>query len=1513
MKGKINIASVLSTSRKFLFWLSTAVVTILLGFILLIQVPYIQNYIKDQILISINEATGQSIRLKNIQVKWFDQVLLKGLQVEDYKGNLLLQAKGIEINYNLSNLLEENHLFLDNVNINKGELNLVNYEDSMAINILEFIKVVKSINRQPQQLDSLKEPLKISVTQVELEEVKVKLDNQTRQPMPDQYLDFSHFDFMISQAGFYQLDIKKDTISTIVSYLIGEEENTRFSVREFQSFFRLTNKNLTLDEFFLKTPNSKLGDSFVFSYDAIDDLSYLTSKVFLDCQLEESEIDQYDLSYFANVPREHHMIHVNTKVRGTIPDLSIRDLSLKYNEHSTIKGNLDFLGLPEIKEAFIDADISEGFLYPEDFSRYLGEFKTNLRSLGRIRFSGSFLGFINDFVANADFVTDNGRIQSDINLKFPKGIAEAKYSGKLVLDRFNAGAFINKPDLIQKVNLNGEIDGQGLNVNNANFKLNADITNTGIMGYKYAYIKANGRFAASYFQGILQVDDPHCKIDGVGTLNLGIVPEEIEVRGFVNQLDFKPLGLSEHDITLKTAIYSNFTGLNIDSLIGKIQLDSMYVRYEDRSILFDTVSIAAQRDRDSRKIYIDLKEAQLKLDGDFYFSQLVSDADIIAREFAAYFEPELEKRVNIYERLKDTRNYQVDLTLNYQNINPYIAFFNQELELSPGGTVEGKYYQRKNATLFLFSEIDSVRYQGVTFYDNTIDINASKDMDSLGVIANLYVHSASQKWRKIPETRDMSIEAIWFNNNVTIQGHVDQPDNNSSALINAELTLLRDKLVFNFKPSNMVAFGERWFFNPYNKIEIASDAITVDKLELYKGEQSVSLKGLYSASRQTDLLLDFKQFDLKSISPVLPVSLGGVLSSQVILKRDREEESFQLLSEINLKELVIDDLLVGNINGSSDWVKGLQALAMDFVVQRESIRTITMEGFYYPYKEVNQLDIGVDFDQANVKLLEPLLNSLFSDIEGSASGSVKLTGSLGYPILNGSSSIENGKFKFNYLGTNYQFNGDIDFNNENILMKGIQISDRDGDRANLTGRINHKGFKNFALNLGITANNFLFLNTTASESELYYGSAKGTGDIKVTGPTSDLLIKANVTTESGTKVYIPLETGTDIDQKDYISFVDLSDSTRNEVTKEQIRNSVSGIRLDFDLNITNDAYLELIRNLKTGDIIRGRGSGNLNMSLDTQGDFQLFGEITISEGGYNFTIPNFINKEFDVSPGSTISWYGDPYQGILNLTAVYRQMASLGDYTIQQSSTSENVPIVKRYPFLVILNLEGEMLSPEIDFQIKVDESTVQLETNDQVMLATINNNEQELKRQVFSLLILRKFSVQDGFSIGGGAVGSSLSEFLSNQFSYFISQVDENLEVDVDLSTFSDANAFNTFQLRLAYTFLDGRLRVSGGGLVSQSSNTDSDNFFGDWSVRYTLTKDGHLRIKAFSHTKQRAATRTSTNFFRETGVSFQYVNSFNEFNDLLKKSRDQAVKGAVSPSVEPSPSDTLNTSVRL
>lgn len=66
--------------------------------------------------------------------------------------------------------------------------------------------------------------------------------------------------------------------------------------------------------------------------------------------------------------------------------------------------------------------------------------------------------------------------------------------------------------------------------------------------------------------------------------------------------------------------------------------------------------------------------------------------------------------------------------------------------------------------------------------------------------------------------------------------------------------------------------------------------------------------------------------------------------------------------------------------------------------------------------------------------------------------------------------------------------------------------------------------------------------------------------------------------------------------------------------------------MNFELDVTNDAEIQLIFDSKIGDIIKGRGTGNINMSINAQGEFKMYGDYQVSNGDYLFTLQNLINK-----------------------------------------------------------------------------------------------------------------------------------------------------------------------------------------------------------------------------------------------------------------------------------------------
>ena len=290
----------------------------------------------------------------------------------------------------------------------------------------------------------------------------------------------------------------------------------------------------------------------------------------------------------------------------------------------------------------------------------------------------------------------------------------------------------------------------------------------------------------------------------------------------------------------------------------------------------------------------------------------------------------------------------------------------------------------------------------------------------------------------------------------------------------------------------------------------------------------------------------------------------------------------------------------------------------------------------------------------------------------------------------------------------------------------------------------------------------------------------------------------------------------------------------------------------------------------------------------------MYGDYTIEEGGYNFTLYNIVNKEFNILPGSKISWLADPYEGILDIEASYEQYASVGPLL---DTLYRNAPqIRRRYPSNVILDLKGPLLSPEIKFSIIIEDypntfsyngQIVNLDTELSAVQATWALNKQELQKQVFSLMILRQFS--EKYINTGGTVGRSVSEFVSNQLSYWISQMDENLEIDLDFGDITE-ETYNTFQMRLSYTFLDGRLRVTrDGGFTDKENQPNVASILGDWSIEYMLTESGSVRVKLFQEINYSTLDNSYASDYAaiKGGVSILYTQSYNEIKEISDASR--------------------------
>ena len=1466
-----------------------------------LQMPYFQTLLAQSLAEELSAKIGFEIEINHVHLRWFDTMVLEDVAIHDQNDSIMVSSEELMVKFKLRSLLNNLSRNVDQVILHNGEVNLIRDAETRKINITAFIRELKKLTARKN-----KRSPPFLVDNIILDNVDFQMNDLSKDSIKGRF-DYHHFQIDAISAAVADFQIKSDTVLMDIQRFTATEPIFGFHVDKLATRFGLSNTFLSLDDLDLAIGNSVIRDSVVFEFDGIYNLAYFIDSVRMHTSFNESVIHSKDLGLFAPYFRKYNEKYVlSGEFNGTVRNLNIRDLVLEFGRSSQISGNLNFRGLPDVDRTFMDLRLRNSRFHTRDLQRYVPEnVFQHVSKFGNVRFNSQFLGFLSDFVADGNFQSDLGSIDSDLNLTIDSRNT-VSYEGNLSTQDFNLGIYTNQPEVFQLVNMQGTVAGSGLILENANFNLDATINSIGIRGYDYNNIKTDAHFAKELFEGQLNVEDPNLKFNGEAIIDIRKGIEEVKINARLDTMNLKPLNLSEKEASISTLVNMDIKGLQIDSLVGKADFEDTYITIENRDLQIDSISIVSLREGEFRNLDIISSAFDFHANSNIRIASFVKDVRQLLKEYRMDLINDQDS-IKAYYAAKPVTNYETKHQLNFdmvlKDVNPYLQLFTDDIYIGKDSEITGNYIGGYTTILNVQSIMDTISYQNQHFTNAIVDVSTSKIADSTDILAMAYIYSERQNFLGNEDFRDLQVEAIWDDDHLEFDSEIYQVGNNNNARFRGEVYFKPDVTEIEVNRSEFNVIDKRWVFNEDNKIILDKGDLNFDNVSLSSGDQTLAVNGYLSKDPEKSLLLDVDRFQIENLNPLLHKEYYGEINGEIILTDFFGKRRIE--SAITVDEFKVSRFLVGNIEGTSRWDEATKHLNIDYDVTRESENTISFHGFIAPNEEDEQLNIDAKFNKANIHFIEPFIDNYFTRINGLASGDFKIQGRLNYPVLKGNGLLEEGHIKINYLNTEYDFKGFIFFDENEIGVRSLQVEDKNDNLAFLNGGIFHDGFTNFVLDISGDLKNFEVLNTSSKDNDLYYGNAFATGNINMLGALRNLTITANAKSESGTKIFIPLTTTSTVAQEDFINFVSKKDTLSNELAAEDNTPNIdiSGLKLNLDLEITPDAYSEIIFDITSGDIIRGRGNGKLKLQIDTKGDFFMFGDYEFVQGGYNFTLSNIINKEFDINEGSRISWYGDPYEGVLDMTASYEQLASLAPLMQNlDSAMLASSDIKRRYPAIVDLTLTGPLLTPDISYRIRIEDYPnsiivggvpFSLETLVSAFQNKLDSDEQFLNKQVFSLIILRRFTEEGAFYVSSQTIGSSVSELLSNQLSYWISQVDENLEIDVDLSSF-DEDAFNTFQLRLSYTFLEGRLRVTRDGNFTNPDNTTSaESIIGDWTVEYMLTPDGKFRVKMFnkynySSFEQSLGNVSST----QTGVSLFYTQSFSDVNSIIRKARKNGEK---------------------
>ncbi len=1466
--------------KNIILWLlritgSVVEYSVLLIFILsfLIRTSSFQTWLAQLAAGYLSSELNTTITIDKVDIRFFTSVDLESFYIEDLHGDTLVYAQSFSLDINSFTLSGDKLRFSEGT-LQNPRINLVQYKGEDDLNFQFIADYFAS-----EEKDTSASTQHILFDRLSINSGYLSLLNQNDTSVY-KGINFSDLKVKNLYLTIDSLLLDADTTSmNIVKLRMSEQSG--FELASLQSKLTINPLGIYLKDLSLITNNSELHTEYLeFAVDDFSDFNSFEELVRMKAHfLEPSRLNLSDLAYFVpDLWGIDHDIELHGKIRGTVSNLKTKDLFMKITDNSYFTASIDLTGLPDIDNTFIAFSIDELHtskkeletirIPPFSEDNYL-ELPSNFGMLGEIEFSGSFMGFISDFVAYGDLKTDIGRVKTDIVFKHDTITNNLGYKGRLETYNFNLGAFYSIPD-IGSVTANVAIDtAYGLTIENLHAKISGEIAKMDMNGYSYSNMRLKGEFENDFFFGDLKINDPNLDLTFIGDIDFRKKVPAFDFTAAIDGANLVALNLlSDQDISasLCAKIKIKAEGDNIDNFSGRIEIEDVSYYESGIDYEFGDIVIETYESGDVKNLSFNSDFMYAEAYGKFHFESLGNNFQFMASGIM----PALFRLEGI-EKVDTEENF--DMTIRFDRPDIVTSLFLPELELS-AGTEFFVQYNSLDDEMKLTGHAHQIKYNAIEINKFVLDVEKQADFVLVNLGAGTFSPDSGTafdhlKITLLPYQDQVGAAVKWHNDNT------NWGDINLEALVHTA-----SMMDLTIKKSSFSVDSLEWVISERTLAKMDSTAFLINPLTLHSGNRSVCLNGKISENQEDILELSLNNINLDLFNPLLPdnMQIQGIMQGDASVGNVYSELYFS--SDLQVKNLKIDKYDLGNLTLSNEWNNKKNTIQLDGILEKNGRPNIDISGRYYPMREGSELSISGSFDEMDLEVLNVFLpQEDFSELKGKASGKLSVLGGLEEPLLSGMLDFKDGQMKVNYLNTTYTFSGKVgiapDMFTIDYMPIGYRGFTRNGkkQKAYLSGSLIHHNFKNMSYDVFMDFEQMLLMNTNYEQNPYFYGNAFGTGYLTFFGYDDNMEITVNVKTENGTKVYLPLYGSSDVVMQDFVTFS--GDSTQIE---EEYKVDLTGITMNLEMDITQDAAVEIQFDPAIGDVMTGVAEGHLSMSIDQLGDFKMLGGLEVMKGEYLFTLYNIVNKKFNVKPGGTIKWEtGSPYDATVDLAAIYGVKASLRELMIDDPDKYSDIVPVNCY-----MNLKEDLFNPVISFDIDVPKA----DGNVEAALNRIRQDEAELNKQMFSLMVINQFATP-GYATGasastglGGAMGATTVEMLNNQLSNWLSNISKEFDLGFN---YQPGDAISNDEVALAFEtqLLDDKLVLSGNfGVSYGSANTQNPNqLIGDFNAEYKI--DNNTRVRAFNQSNDFDATRQSQAPYTQ-GVGIYYRKEFNTLRDI-------------------------------
>ena len=1458
----------------------------------LLRSKSVQTYLAQYGSRYLEKELGCKVRIKSVDFDLFQNLRLEGVFISDQQGDTMIAADGIIAGLSNFDNVGRNIKLHDLILVN-AFVNLGHYKGISGTNI-DFL--VDFINGPPKKRTGPSRPWKIYAANARLVNVRFHyFDERGADPEPG-LLDEYHLQFSSIHGLCRDFWIIQDSLTfDAVNWTFKERSGLR--MESFNSVCRIYDKGMDFNSLSAITPSSVLLGELHFRYPGFKYLDEFIHNTQWLGQLKDSKIALKELSIFNESLKGHpEVLYIDADISGTYDKLRLRNVDASIGNHTRLKGNLFFDGLPDWRTTYCQfetpliqttADGLRKLLNNQDLPELMDRF-------GQITWGGSFTGQFLDFKLVGDLKTNAGNFRTDAFLNFKEGVNKATYAGTFQSDGFDLTVLPGLENFGTAV-FNIQAEGSGLNAESFNLKTEADIASFQLSGRTFENTIVNGELTSKTFKGEAFFNDTRLNASLNGSLDFSTSQPEFRFLLSSKGTDLYEIGADTLHTIVIGDIDVNWLGLDLADAEGQIVGRNIVIQRDGEIYQYANQSLVKSNYTNGSRIEFTGEFANGNIQGNFNPSRFVPiGQNILASVMSNRFKP-------VQQKGKDSFLF----TCNIPDPALLTSFIDKKISLT--GLNFNGFYNSADGSMRLAVEPLDVCYGSTTI--RHLALNGRKD-DSVKLNLRLFASGLAVEDSALFSNLEMKGE--FYNNKADFELKMANTANNEEIDLIAESRIYPDSIGMNLGKSKLNLYGNEWVFEEQSGITVIGfNRIRANNLYLKGKDFYLELNGMLSALKTDSLKIDFGNFTFENIKPFVPRhsldSLTGVLNGTMFITSVFNNPG--VWGDIAARRLKYYGVEYGDLNLSlNDAGKGRRlGLQGDFIrgplIGLSAIGTIEMSSA----ATGDQFDLDFRIPPStSLKLVQPFMEDILTVESGFISGKLHLGGSTEKPRIGGSVNLENGKILIDYLKTKYTLSADFIANDKGFFTaKPVKIVDETGKgTAVATMSITHKDFGNWFMDLRIdSARNLKAMNTTEKDNSLYYGTGYADGSCRIYGPFDRISMDIKLKTKKNTQLYLLYS---DVEQNTVGSFFKFRDHLGKSSGKELKKTESSIYRINIELEVTPDAEAQFVIDKRLGDIIKGRGTGNLRMLYDENQQFFLYGSFAVSEGDYVFSLPgiNVLTRKIALDKGGTISWDGDPFNAMLNMTGSFEKKISPSAlmYSVSNSG-NKNYPATRVVSQLI---MKGNLFSPEISFDIQVPDLQSQggaASSDVYSVIQRIRTDKDETMRQAVSLLLFGNFipptfaqNAGAGIISGSGVAGNSLSGIASSVVNDIFTKLGIPTRIQVNIDDVRSTSGTNTKVFISSEWFLTERLRLDLNYDPTVAMVVSNVALPLNFNLEY-MTRNENWRVKAFSRSnnlllQQNNTTVTNGVSGNTIGGGVVYRREFNTFRNKKPKTENSAPK---------------------